>query len=151
LPNDIIANSDFAGWFVIDKEKNNILPFDKFIGSENSVDTTLNQGRVQIDTLTRFPKYFYTDQEYHTFQLKTAILPEEWERSGQTYNDILNHFIRTHKPFLIKSGSGEIYICDISQPVKSAPQNVYKEHDYFELTITCTEIMTESDYNNLFL
>jgi hypothetical protein len=151
LPNDVSVTSDFAGWFLLDKGTNSIVSFDKFIGGENSVDTTLNQGRVQIETLSRFPKVFYTDQDFHTFQLKTVIIPDEWERSGQSYNDFINKFIRSHKPFLVKGGSGEVYICDLSAPVKSAPQNVYSERDYFEITINCTEIMTENDYNNLFL
>lgn len=151
LPNDVSASSSFAGWFLVDKETNTVIPFDKFLGSENNVDTNLTQGRVQIDTLSRFPRFIYTDQQYHTFQLKTVIVPSEWETSGQNYNNFLNQFIYTHKPFLIKSGSGEVYIVECSQPVKSAPQNVYSGRDYYEITITCTEIMDENDYNNLFL
>jgi hypothetical protein len=151
LPNDIIVKSDFAGWFVVDKENNQTLAFDKFIGSENSVNTQLNQGRVQLDTLSRFPKFIYTDQEYHTFSLKGVFIPEEWENSGQLYEDILNQYVRTHKPFLVKGSSGEIYIAEISAPNKTAPQNVYKGYDYMDLTLSFTEIMTETEYNNMFL
>jgi hypothetical protein len=151
LPNDVISTSSFAGWFLVDKGTNTVLPFDKYIGSENSVDTSHNMGRVQIDTLSRFPKFIYTDQDYHTFSLQTVIIPDEWIRSGKSYNDILNTYVRSHKPFLVKSGSGEIYIVEVSNAQKSAPQNVYQGYDYFTLTLSFTEIMTETDYNNMFL
>lgn len=147
--NDIQIASDFAGWFLVDKDTNEVLAFDKFIGNGGTVDTTLNQGRVQIDTLTPFPSVFYTDQEYHEFQLKAVFLPEEWQRSGQKYEQILNHFVRSHKPFLVKGGSGEIYVVDVHSPTKSAPQNVYSGYDYFELTLSFTEIMTYEEYIQL--
>jgi hypothetical protein len=147
--NSIIIKSDFTGWFLVDKDTNEVLAFDKFIGNEGTFDTTLNQGRVQIDTLTRFPSVFYTDQEYHEFQLKTVIIPEDWQRSGKKYEQILNQFVRSHKPFLAKGGSGEIYVVDVHSPSKSAPQNVWTGRDYFELTLTCTEIMTYEEYMQL--
>lgn len=147
--NSIIIKSDFTGWFLVDKDTNEVLAFDKFIGNEGTFDTTLNQGRVQIDTLTRFPSVFYTDQEYHEFQLKTIIIPEDWQRSGQKYEQILNQFVRSHKPFLAKGGSGEIYVVDVHSPSKAAPQNVWTGRDYFELTLTCTEIMTYEEYMQL--
>lgn len=151
IPNEIEANSTFAGAFLVDKETNSVLAFDKFIGSEASFSTSLNQGRTQIDTLTRFPRFIYTDQDYHTFTLQSIFIPDEWENSGKMYQDIINKYIRSHKPFLAKSGSGELYIVELSSPNKSAPQNVYKGYDYFDLTIQATEMMTESEYNKLFL
>lgn len=147
--NSIIIKSDFTGWFLVDKDTNEVLAFDKFIGNEVTFDTTLNQGRVQIDTLTRFPSVFYTDQEYHEFQLKTVILPEDWQRSGQKYEQILNQFVRSHKPFLAKGGSGEVYVVDVHSPSKTAPQNTWTGRDYFELTLNCTEIMTYEEYMQL--
>lgn len=145
----IIVNSDFTGWHVVDRETNEVLSFDKFIGSEGTVDTTLNQGRVEIDTLSRFKNIFYTDQEYHTFQLRAVFLPEEWQRSGQQYETILNQFVRSHKPFLVKGASGEVYIADCHSPTKSAPQNIYAGRDYMELTLNFTEIMTYEEYMEL--
>lgn len=147
--NSITVTSDFVGFHVVDRQSNEVLTFDKFIGSEGSIDTTLNQGRVQIDTLSRFPSFFYTDQEYHTFQLRATFLPEEWQSSGQQYENILNQFVRSHKPFLVKGGSGEIYICDLHSPSKTAPQNVYSGRDYMELTLNFTEIMTYAEYMEL--
>lgn len=149
LDNSINIKSDFAGWFLVDKDTNEVLPFDKAIDGSNTVDTSMTQGRVQIDTLTKYPRFMYTNSEYHTFQLKSVFIPEDWQRSGQQYQDILNKYVRSHKPFLIKSGSGEIYICEISTPTKTAPQNVYKGYDYMDLTVTCTEIMSFEDYMNL--
>lgn len=147
--NSIEVSSNFAGWFLVERETNEVLSFDKFIGSQNFVDTTLNQGKVQIDTLSRFPSFFYTDQEYHSFQLSSVFLPEDWQRSGQQYEAILNQFVRSHKPFIVKGSSGEIYICDVSSPNKSAPQNTHKGYDYMNLTINLTEIMTYEEYMEL--
>jgi hypothetical protein len=151
IPNSVEVNSTFAGWHLVDKQTNRIISFDKFLGSEASASTSINQGRTQIDTLSRFPRFVYTDQDYHTFSLQGVFIPEDWETSGQLYQSIVDTYIRSHKPFLCKSGSGEIYIVECSSPNKSAPQNVYKGYDYFELTMQFTEVMTESEYNELFL
>lgn len=147
--NSIEIKSEFTGWHLVERESNEVLSFDKYLGSMGEVSTTLNQGRVQIDTLSRFPRFFYTDQDYHTFQLQATFLPEEWQRSGQQYEAILNQFARNHKPFLVKGGSGEFYICDVSSPAKSAPQSVWKGYDYINLTLSLTEIMTYDEYMEL--
>lgn len=144
--NSINVISDFAGFFIVDGENNEVLAFDKFIGSAGSVDTSLNQSKVQIDTLTRYPKFIYTDQSYHSFQLTATFIPEDWRRSGQQYQAILDQFVLTHKPFLVKGSSGEVYIANVDSPTKSAPQNTYKGYDYFELTVTLTEIMSYDEY-----
>lgn len=144
--NSITVKSDFSGWFVVDKEMNEVLAFDKFIGSPNNVDITLNQGRVQIDTLYPYPSFFRTPQRYHTFSLSSVFLPEEWQRSGQQYEAILNQFVYNHKPFLVKGSGGEIYVCEISSPNKTAPQNTYTGHDYMILTLNFTEVMSYEEY-----
>ncbi len=139
-PNEVQIESDYTGWYVYDKDTDNILSFDTFIGSAPSVDTNLNQGRTQINTLSKFPTVFYTDQNFHEFQLQATFVPEEWERSGKDYQRVLDQFMNQHRPFLIKSGNGELYVCDVHAPNKSAPLNTWKGHDYFTLTINCTEI-----------
>lgn len=144
--NSITVKSDFSGWFVVDKEMNEVLAFDKFIGSPNNVDITLNQGRVQIDTLYPYPSFFRTPQRYHTFSLSSVFLPEEWQRSGQQYEAILNQFVYNHKPFLVKGSSGEVYVCEISSPNKTAPQNTYTGYDYMTLTLNFTEVMSYEEY-----
>jgi len=145
--NSLIVKSDFSGWFLVDRSENEVLPFDKFIsGNGSTVSTSLNQSRTQIDTLTKYPSFFYSDQEYHEFQLQATFIPEEWQRSGNQYEDVLNQFIRSHKPFLVKGSSGEIYVADVHTPSKSAPSNTYGGYDYMELTINLTEIMDYDEY-----
>lgn len=144
--NEISVSSDFAGWFILDREENEILAFDKFIGSESSVDNSMSQSRVEVDTLSKFKTVYYTDQEFHSFQLKSVFLPEDWQRSGEQYEDIINKYVRNHKPFLVKGGTGEVYICDIHSPSKSSPQNAYKGRDYMEITLNFTEIMDYEEY-----
>lgn len=147
--NNILVKSEFTGWHVVEKETNEVVSFDTYINSANEFSSQLNQGRIQIDTLGRFPSFFYTNQDYHSFQLTATFLPEEWRRSGFQYEAILNQFARSHKPFLVKGGSGEVYICDVSAPSKTAPQNVWTDYDYMNLTLSFTEIMTYNEYMEL--
>lgn len=145
-PNDININSTFVGWHIVDRETNNIISFDQFMDSEPNINTRLNQGRVQIDTMSKYPSFFYTDQEYHSFSLQSTFLKDDWVNTGSRYNSILNQFISNHKPFLVKSGNGELYICDISNPQKDNPLNSYRERDYITLTINLTEVMDYEEY-----
>lgn len=144
--NSITVESDFTGWVLVDKDTNETLLFDKFIGGENFVDTSLNQGRVQIDTLYPYPSFFRTPQNYHEFSLKSIFVPEEWQRSGQQYESILNNFIYNHKPFLVKGSGGEIYVVECHSPVKSSPQNTHKGYDYMDITLSFTEVMSYEEY-----
>lgn len=143
-PNSIEVESDFVGWWVVDKDTGEVMPFDKAIGDIGTVDTQLNQDRVEIKTFSKYPNVWYAPTEYHTFTLSTVVIPSEFERSGKNYEDILNKFIRAHKPFIIKSGDGRIFVCDVYTPTNSQPKNVWKGYDYFEIQIQATEIM---DYN----
>ncbi|MDT0160261.1 hypothetical protein [Bacillus sp. AG4(2022)] len=147
--NSIQIKSDFTGWAVVDRDSNETLMFDKFIGSANSVDTQLNEGRVQLDTLSPYPSFFYTPQKYHTFSLQGVFIPEDWRRSGQQYEQILEQFVFSRKPMLVKGGSGEVYICNVHSPSKSAPNNVWKDHDYMNLTLSFTEVMSYEEYINI--
>lgn len=147
--NSIQVKSNFVGFHLVDKDKNEVISFDKFIGSEPNVNTSLNQGRVQIDTLSKYPSYFYTPQSYNTFTLQTVIIPEEWELVGQKYEQILNNYILQHKPFLIKGGDGSVYVADIYAPVKEVPLNIYDGRAYMTLTIQCTEVMSYDEYMEL--
>jgi hypothetical protein len=146
-PNEISATSNFTGFWLVDKDTNNVLGFDKMLGnSDGNVETTLNQSKVQINTLTKFPSYFYTDQEYHSFTLSTVVIPSEFERSGKEYENILNNFVRLHKPFIIKSSNGEIYVCNVSNVKKSAPLNTWDGYDYFQLSIDAVEVQDYTEF-----
>lgn len=147
--NSINVKSDFAGYFLVDRFTNEVLEFDKFIGSENNMSTNLNQNRTQIETLAKYPSFFYGDANYHTFSLQSVFIPEEWETSDQVYQSILNKYIYSHKPFIVKGGNGSIYIVDVSSPSVETPQNVYRGRDYMTMTVQCTEIMDYKDYMNL--
>lgn len=140
LPNSVQIESDFTGWFIVDKFTDDVVAFDKSVGSIEEVQTELVQGRTEIQTMTRFPNIFYDSTDFHRLSLSTVIIPSEWERSGKNYESFVNKFIRTHKPFIVKGGSGEIYVCDISNPSKSAPKNTWKGYDYLTLTIDAVEV-----------
>jgi hypothetical protein len=148
IPNEINVNSEFVGWWIVDKETNEVLGFDQFLDSSPTVETQLNQSKVQIDTLTKFPRFIYTSQSYHTFSLTATFLPEENERIGKKYEDILDKFIYSHKPFLIKSDTGCVYICDISNPKKSTPLNTWNGYEYMTFTIDCVEVADYLSYMN---
>lgn len=143
---DVQIESDFTGWFLVDKETNNVLAFDKAIGSVGDVETTLNQGRTVINTFSRFPTTFYNPNNYHEFTLSTVIIPEEFRRSGYDYKQVLDNFIYNHKPFLVKSDNGRVYICDVSNPRATTPQNTWKDYDYIQLSLDFMEVGTESEY-----
>lgn len=147
--NSITLNSTFAGFHLVDKDTNEVLSFDKFIGSEPSVNTTLNQGRTQIDTFSKYPSFFYNNQNYHTFSLQAVFIPEEWENIGKKYEDIKNQFVLSHKPYLVKGGDGSVYIVEVSSPSKEVPMNIYDGREYMTLTLNFTEIMDYEDYINL--
>lgn len=145
----IPISSNFAGFFIVDKDNNEVLGFDTYIGSEPTVSAALTQGRVQIDTLSKYPSFFYTDQSYNSFSLQAVFMPEEWERIGQKYDSILKQFVLSHKPFLVKGGDGSFYIADIHSPIKEVPLNTYKGREHMTVTIQCTEIMDYSQYMEL--
>ncbi|MGG3892002.1 hypothetical protein [Metabacillus fastidiosus] len=147
--NSITIDVDFAGFHLVDKDTNEVLSFDTFIGSEPTVTQSLNQGRTQIDTFSKYPSFYYTEQNYHSFSLQAVFIPEEWESAGKKYEDILNQFVYSHKPFIIKGGNGSIYVADIHTPSVETPMNAYRERDYMTLTLQCTEVMNYKDYIEL--
>jgi hypothetical protein len=140
VPNEISVTSDFTGWWIVDKDTNKTLSFDKAIGNLGDMETTFNQGRVEIKTLSKYPQYYYYDEQYHNFTLSGVFIPSENERSSKEYFNILNNFIKNHKPYIVKSGDGRIFICDISNLKVSNPQNTWQGYDYIHVQIDCTEI-----------
>jgi hypothetical protein len=148
-PNDVSIKSDFTGIFLVDKDTSNVLAFDKMLGNgDGNIETTLNQGRVQIRTMTKYPNAFYTSEEWHAFTLSAVIVPSEFERSGVEYENILNNFVRAHKPFVCKFSNGRIYVVDVSNPKVSQPMNTWDGYDYFTVNLDCMEIMAYEDYFN---
>jgi hypothetical protein len=138
-----LESSDFTGYWIVDKDTNEVLSFDKAIGELGNVDTQLNQDRVVLESFSKFPQIYYMPKEYHQFTLTSAFIPEEWERSGDVYLNILNKFIRNHKPFIVKSGNGNIFVADISNIRTSSPLNAWTGHDFSTISIDITEV---SDY-----
>ena len=139
-PNEIVGTSDFTGYFVVDKDTGNVLTFDKSFDSKPMVDTQLNQGRYSVETFSKYPSIYYNETLYHTFTLSSVIVPDELTKSGDTYLNILNKFIIEHKPMIVKSGNGEVYVCDLSNLKKSSPLNTWDGYDYLEISIDCQEI-----------
>lgn len=150
--NEVQIKSDFTGWWIIDKtDSNNILACDTFLDGEPSVFTQLNQGRVVLETLNRFPQVYYTDKSYHTFTLSAAvpINPEENNSTSKEYSKILS-MLNSRKPFIAKSGSGDLYIVEISNLRKGTPINTYFGRDYMTVNFDCLEILSETDYHDLY-
>lgn len=146
LPNSVQINSEYTGWFLVNKETNDVLAFDKFIDSEPIINTQINQGRVVLETLSRFPNVYYTGLNYTTFTLQTVIVGDEFKNAGQKYQDILDKFVNNHIPMLVK-GNGKLYVCDVSQPQTSEPLNTWRnDRDYFILSLNFTEIMDYETY-----
>ncbi|MOA38780.1 hypothetical protein D3C78_1604980 [compost metagenome] len=109
------------------------------------VDVKLNQGRYSVETFSKFPSVFYNETMYHTFTLSATMIPDDYQKSGDVYVSILEKFINVHKPMIVKSGNGEIYVCDISNLQKSSPLNTWNGYDYLEITVDCQEI---DDYDS---
>lgn len=139
-PNEIVGTSDFTGYFVVDKDTNEVLSFDKTMDSGPMVDMQLNQGRYSVETFSKYPSVYYNETLYHTFTLSAVMIPDDLTKSGDTYLNILNKFIVEHKPMIIKSGNGEVYVCDLSNLRKSSPLNTWNGYDYLEISIDCQEI-----------
>ncbi|OPH47627.1 hypothetical protein BC351_10585 [Paenibacillus ferrarius] len=143
---DVSVTSDFVGWWLVDKKCDSILGFDKAMESVGNVEATLNQGRVVIETLSKYPQVYYFDKEYESFSLSTVIIPSEFERSGKSYEKILNTFIKDHRPFLVKSDTGRAFVCDVSNPRLSSPLNTWKNYDYGVLTLDFVEVQSVDEY-----
>lgn len=144
----IMIDSDFVGYFLIDKDTNNVQEFDKFIDSEPTINTQLNQGRVALELFGKYPSIFYDETNYHTFSLSTVLIGEQFENSGIKYEDFLNNFVFNHKSFLVKSSMGKVYVCDVSAPQLSNPLNAWVGRNYCVLSIQLTEVMDYEDYIN---
>ena len=153
-PNEVEVESDFVGWWVVDKDENNvdhsdkILAFDMFTDSNPMVSTQLNTGRTVIDTFSKYPHIFHTNQSYNSFSLTATFVPEEWDRGGKLYERMIQDAVINHKPMIVKSSDGRIYVCEVSNPQMSNPQNSYKQYDYVNLTLDFTEIMDYEEYMN---
>ncbi len=147
VPNEVEVESDFVGWWIVDKDEQQSLGFDTSVdGYGDQVSSNLNQGRVQIETMTKYPSVYYTDQEYSEFTLEASFVPYEWERSGHKFESILNKYVRSHKPFIVKGSDGSIYVADIHSPQKSSPRNTYKNYDYVNVAISCVEVQDYKDF-----
>ncbi len=144
-PNTVEIESDFTGYFVIDAETDQVFAFDKAIGDLSGVEKTLNKGKVQINTFSRFPRFINTNQNYNTFSLSTVLIPDEDERSNTTYQRLIQ-LLNENKPLLVKGSNGSIYVCSVANPRESSPQNTWKGYDYITVTLDFTEVMTYDEY-----
>lgn len=151
-PNEVNHQSSFTGWFIVDKINNeNTITCDKFIDNELVINLQQNEGRVLIETFSQFPQIYKTPKKYHQFTLTcTVALENENINSFSEYQKVLN-LIDNNTPFLIKSGSGDVYICELSNPRKSSPLNTHRGRDYFTVEIDCIEVMSAIEYQKLYV
>lgn len=144
-PNSIEIESDFTGYFLVDAETDQVFAFDKAIGNLENVDKVQNKGRVQINTFSPFPRFIYTNQNYSTFTLSTVLIPNVNERSHKQF-ERLQSLINENKPLLVKGSNGSMYVCEASNLRDNSPKNTWTGHDYMNVSLDFTEIMTVKDY-----
>lgn len=136
--------SDFAGVWIVDKNDNFTVGFDKQWGSKAIFEVDLKEKRIEIPTFSEYPSVFYLPGQYATFTLSTVIIPKDW--SFDEWKKIIDK-INSHVPLLVKSGSGDLYVCDIHSPFKSSWMiEGYRRNDPIQITLNCTEIMSYNDY-----
>lgn len=140
------SSDSFTGWWVVDKDTGNVLPFDSAIGSVGNVDGQLNQDRIMLETFNKYAQVYYGEKEYHSFSLTTTIVPKDLEKSGNLYLDILTKFIKQHKPFIIKAENGMVYVADIGNTRFSSPLNTWNGFDPLTITIDCTEVQDYEEF-----
>lgn len=143
-PSSIQIESSFAGWWLVDKNTNTTFEFGKQFGGENRmVDIQLEQGRIEIPTLSKYPGVYYTEQEFVRFSLSAVVVPAKY--SVTEWNRLVD-MITQHIPLIVKSGNGDIYVCDVSAPSKQVMLNKYANGDPFVCQINAVEIMSYDEY-----
>jgi hypothetical protein len=147
-PNSVQINSSFTGWWLVDKDTGSILGFDKTINSMPMVSTQLQQGRIEVQTMSPYPNVYYTPTRYHKFTLQTVFVPSEFDNSNSVYQNLLSKFVDPHIPILVKGSDGSMFIVDVSSPKRDVPMNAYKGFDYITVSVDCIEIMSVDDYFN---
>lgn len=156
VPNSVEIESDFTGWWIthiddLNKEMTQYTEgFDVFIDSIPDVQRTLNQGRIELQTMSRYPTVFYNDVDYMSFSLEKVIYIDPCEntymRSGKLYRKFLDNIIRRHTGFIAKGSNGEIYIVDVHNPRASTPTNTWKGYDYDKIQVDCVEVQDYKEY-----
>lgn len=144
--NDVQIESDFVGWWIIDKDDiENTIKLDTYISGsgQEQINTTLNQGRVSLETMNKYPQIYYNEQEYHSMTLSATIIPSEWERSNKDYKRILQA-ITSRKPMIVKGSNGSIFVCDVYAPKAASLVNSTKTYDWLNITLEAVEV---EDYN----
>ncbi len=143
--NEIQHESIFTGVWLVDKNDNFTFGFDKQWGGEmRNLDIALQQGRIEIPSLSKYYGVYYTPEEFVRFSLSAVIMPSNF--SIAEWNSLVNK-ITQHIPLIVKSGSGDIYVCDVYSPQKSTwLVNAYRKNDPVEISVECMEIMSVQEY-----
>jgi hypothetical protein len=144
-PNEVTVKSEFTGWWIVDKNVQSAFGFDKmFEGEDRKVSVGLEQGRVELEVLgSKFPRIYYTETEYARFMLSAVIVPANY--SIAEWNALVS-LITQHIPLIVKSGNGDLYVCDIYEPSKQVLLNKYKNGDPFVLSVNCVEVQEYLDF-----
>lgn len=150
FPNQTNVESSFVGHHLVfmDTSKDIVIPLDKSFGNTGNVDVTPNKGRIQLETLNKYPKVIYTNQDYKTFSITAVLIPEDGQRSITEYKK-LEAIVDSHRPVLVKSSNGMIYAGDIVFKRGSSPMNSYVGYDWLEVDLDFTELMSVNDFMKL--
>lgn len=145
VPIELNMTSSFSGIWLVDKDTNNVLPFDKAF-SIGTADSTLNQTRTILETFSKYAQVYYSQNSYETLTLTTVVLPDDGTQSNTKYLDILNKFVTSHTPKVLKFDNGKIMVVDVGNVRTSTPTATWDGYDYFQLTVDVTEIQDFVSY-----
>jgi hypothetical protein len=140
-----LIDFSFTGVWLVDKNDNFTFGFTKqWDGELRTLDISLEQGRIEIETLYPYNSVFYTPKQFSRFTISALVTPSNY--SITEWTNLVNK-ISEHVPLIVKSGSGDLYICDIYSPQKSTwLVNAYKSVDPVIITIQCMELMDYKTY-----
>lgn len=144
-PNEVIHESLFTGVWLVDKTDNFTFGFWMQLGNGlSNLNVALQQKRIEIDTFDDYPGVYYFPGEHHRFTVSALVNPTDY--SITEWRRIINK-ITQHVPLIVKSGSGDIYVCDVHSPQKSTWLiNAYRKKDPVIITVECVEIMSYESY-----
>ncbi len=144
-PNEVHVESIFTGVWLVDKNDNFVFGFDKqWDGELRALNIVLEQDRIEIPSLSKYRSVYYTPEEFARFTISALVTPTnysftEWQK--------LVSKLSSHVPLIVKSGSGDLYVCDVYSPQKSTwLVNAYKTVDPIVFTVSCMELMSIEEY-----
>lgn len=144
-PVDANVLSQFSGTWLVDKNTNNVLAFDK-VFNLGTIDSTYNKNRTVLEGFSKYPQVYYGQTGYESFTLTTVIVPDTGNTSSVNYVDIVKNFIDDFEPKLLKMDNGKMLVVDVGNMKTSTPTFTWDGNDYFQVSVDVTEIDSYENY-----